>query len=417
VKLSSNAEIIIANGAECEPLTGSDRAVMTGQAHQVVRGLELSREAVGADRLIIGVKRKNKDAVSAMKTATEGTDIEIHLLEDVYPAGDEHVLVYEATGRVAPEGGIPLDVNVIVMNVNTLYNVAWAYDGHPVTRRFVTVSGEVKNPMTAVVPIGTTLKDVIEMAGGANTDKISVVVGGPMMGDVTDDLQRPIDKRTSGVLVLPSDHNLIRERTLSAHVLLKRTASVCIQCRACTDICPRYLLGHKLYPHLIMRVTNHMLFDPKDVIASSYLCTGCGLCQLYACPMYCTPTATLLRYKQELAQQKAKTPGAEKNPQPRPIREMRKIPLDRIIQRLGLSRYDVDIPVVDAALSPGAVRIALLQHTGEPAIPVVEERDKVQEGDLIGEIPAGKLGAAVHASITGTIRSVTTSMIEIDGKH
>jgi Na+-translocating ferredoxin:NAD+ oxidoreductase RnfC subunit len=157
-----------------------------------------------------------------------------------------------------------------------------------------------------------------------------------------------------------------------------------------------------------------MLFEPKELIASSYLCSGCGLCQLYACPMYCTPTATLLKYKEKLAEKGVRTPAAEKNPEPRAIRDVRKIPLDRIVQRLGLSRYDVDIPVVDMAFLPNSVRIPLLQHAGEVAVPVVKEGQEVQEGDLIGTIPEGKLGAAVHASISGVVRSIAGGIVEID---
>ncbi|MGC8989194.1 MAG: SLBB domain-containing protein, partial [Verrucomicrobiia bacterium] len=189
VKLGASADTVIANGAECEPLLHKDAAVMEHEADAVVRGITLAMEAVRAKTGVVAIKAKNKHAVDAMTAACRGTPVKVHLLGDYYPAGDEYDLVYNVTGRLIPPAGIPLQVGAVVMNVETLANVAAAADGRAVTHKTITVAGAVKEPVTLRVPVGTTWKDAIDAAGGLATEDPVLCIGGLMMGETTDDLE------------------------------------------------------------------------------------------------------------------------------------------------------------------------------------------------------------------------------------
>ncbi len=167
IKAAASADVVLANGAECEPLLRADSELMALDPARVVRGLSLIRESVGAKRAVIALKKKNGRAMDAIAGALrDDGGIELMPLANIYPAGDEFLLVFEATGRVVPEGGIPPDVGVVVNNVTTLVQVADAVEGRPVTDRMVSVQGEVRSPGTFVAPIGTSLDGLIEEAGG-----------------------------------------------------------------------------------------------------------------------------------------------------------------------------------------------------------------------------------------------------------
>src|SRR5580700_3745982 len=182
VKLGAQAETVIANGAECEPLLHKDAVIMEESAAELVRGMQLAMEAVGAREGVIGVKGKKKHAVEAVTAASKGTNVRVQLLGDYYPAGDEYDLVYNVTGKLIPPGGIPIAVGVVVNNVETFVNIAAANEGRPLTHKMLTIAGAVKNPVTIKVPIGTTYRQCVEYAGGLTTDDPVMCIGGLMMG-------------------------------------------------------------------------------------------------------------------------------------------------------------------------------------------------------------------------------------------
>ena len=187
-KIDARVDHVIANGAECEPLLHNDQYLMSREAASVVKGVELVMKSVGAKRGAIALKEKHKDAVAAFRRALKKKDhIRLLFLQNSYPAGDEFVLVYDATGRVIPESGLPLDVGVINSNVETFKNVADADGGRPVTHRYVTVAGAVRNPVALEAPIGTSLADLIERAGGPETKEYALMPGGVMRAKLSYD--------------------------------------------------------------------------------------------------------------------------------------------------------------------------------------------------------------------------------------
>jgi Na+-translocating ferredoxin:NAD+ oxidoreductase RnfC subunit len=429
VKLTAQVDTVIANGVECDPLLQCDQRLMESQAAEIVRGMGLAMEATGAGRGILAVKKGYLGAIAALRRAMDapgqGRDLSLLLLESRYPAGDEFVLVYEATGRLVPETGLPLHVGCLVLNVQTLYNIARASDGQAVTHRLLTVAGAVARPVTLWVPVGTAIGDVLSWAGGVQLPRWSLdgrtagdyatVVGGPMMGRVAAGPEEPVLKTTSGLLVLPREGVVVRYLTRSRTSWVRRGVSTCDQCRDCTDLCPRYLLGHNLKPHEVMRAINYGLSRPASQITAAVLCCECRLCEAYACPLELSPMAYYVAIKDELrAQGWVNDVHKRADVQPHVTRDYRLVPTRRLIARLGLTEWQDQVAPLDAKVyAPHKVRIPLRHGPGAPGRPLVAVGDRVAAGQPLAAVPEGALGAAVHASIPGRVARVDDLGIEI----
>lgn len=419
VKLAAPAETVIVNAAECEPLLHKDKEILKHHAAQVLAGLAAAMSLVGARRGVIGIKEKYHEVIELLGPFA-GPHLEIQPLKDYYPAGDEFLLVYEVTGRIIPPGGLPRDVGALVMNVETLYNMA---RNVPVTEKFLTVAAEVSNPVSVCVPVGVSYGEVIEMAGGATTPEYALLVGGAMMGRLELDPARPVVKTDGGILVLPLDHPLIERRLQSFKTLNRIGKSACDQCSLCTELCPRYLIGHPILPHMEMR---GLLFsateDPDGRNTMPRLgtlsCCECNLCTLYACPEDLDPKNVCLQSKRELQSRRRKLSEQQWEFQPHPVLMERRAPLSRLTRKLGLDRYSNTGPLIDQKCRPARVVLLLKQHAGEPAEPTVRVGEKVKRGQVVADVPAGALGVPIHASITGRVTAVTTEIvIEREGQR
>ena len=405
VKLEAQVDYVIANGAECEPLLRIDQQLMASQANKVIKGLELVMEATGAKKGFIALKEKYKPAIEALNSELRTPNSELFILGDFYPAGDEQILVYEVLKRIVPEGGIPLDVGVVVDNIGTLINITDAMEGKPVTHRYLTISGAVKSPKSVKVPVGMSVGEVIRLAEPRIED-FTVLDGGPMMGKLIEDLDSPVMKTTTGLIVLSRDHQVIMNKTLEIRKILRKTM-LCMQCTDCTELCPRYLIGHSLKPHKIMRHVGYEMRKELNDITAAFLCSECGLCNLYACPFGLSPLRVNQEIKKELIEAKVENPHKEAPEEAHPMIEYRKVPTERIISRIGVEEYNVDAPLEKRGYRTNFVRIPLSQHVGARSIPVVKLNDKVKVGDLIADIPRGALGARIHASIEGKITDIS----------
>lgn len=415
IKVANKYDVVIGNGVECEPLLYNDKYIIERQGEEVVKGLELVMQSTGAKKGVIALKKKDLSIAGNIKKAiAEKKNISLFLLKDYYPVGDEFILVQEITGKIIPEGGIPPDIGCLVNNVETLRNVYMAEKGKAVTRRALTCIGEVKKPSIIIARIGTSFREIISPCEPTIEDFV-VIVGGPMMGEVVFDLDTPVTKTTTGILVLPRDHPLVLKKTLRIEYIIKQSKAACCQCNYCTDLCPRYLLGHELYPHKIMRQINFGLDIPYEVIQNAFLCSECGLCEVFACPMELSPRIINQKIKENLLAAGYQPKFSSKKATPRELQEYRKIPSSRIKNRLRLDKYDEDgrypLPVIET--DPDQVEVLLKQHTGVPSKPVVKIGEQVNEGDLIAEIPKGKLGARLHSSIKGRITYIDEERIII----
>lgn len=419
VKYGAQVEVVIANGAECEPLARVDQQLMAAEPAKVIRGLKLAMALTGAKQGIIGLKAKYKEAVARLQSVIEAprekAQLALHQLDNFYPAGDEFVLVHEVLGRAIPEFGLPLDVGAVVSNVATLLDVAEAVEQQqPVTHRWVTVAGEVPRPATFRVPIGTPFSALLEAAGGAQAAAPRLISGGPMMGALVEDLEQPVTKTDSLLVVLDQGHPVIRRRTMTLERQIQLTRSACLKCMLCSELCPRNLLGHRLYPDRLMRNLAAGIAEDIEAFSGAYLCSECGLCATYSCVMNLDPCEANRMFKEKLRATGVPRPEPLAEARERSFVEMRRVPAIRLIARLGLSDYDRAAPISSFDVAVPRLKVPLKQHLGAPAVPVVKAGQTVQAGELLGEIKKGALGARIHAPLAARVAEITREAFILD---
>jgi Na+-translocating ferredoxin:NAD+ oxidoreductase RnfC subunit len=412
VKAQSQVEFMIANGAECEPLIHKDAELMKHFPEGILAGMTRMMDLTGAKTGKFGIKSKNAESLEALQRSLKDPRIEFVMLGDFYPSGDEYELVYTATGRLIPAAGIPLQVGCVVNNVETLYNVHLAEQGLPVTQKFLSVCGAVKEPKSLWAPVGTSFRDLIAMAGGATVADFGIFISGLMMGTLTFDLDDVVTKTTGGLILLPTDHYLMTRKTRTQQEMNQIGKSACDQCSYCTEFCPRYLLGYEVMPHKVMRSLGFTMTGGEIWNQWSELCCSCGLCTLYACPEDLYPKEACDDGKRD--RRAAGLKFVQQKPvQVHPMKEYRRVPLSQLRRRLHVEEYEGETPYMAQEVRPSAVRIKMRQHTGQAAEPVVEQGKKVKKGQTVGRVESNKLGADVHASIDGKVRAVTPEFVEI----
>ena len=272
VKLSvppgKKAEVIVINGAECEPYLTCDDRLMQENPKAIVDGTRLIMKATDCQRAVIGIEENKPLAIEAVRKAVRDIpSITVEVLVKKYPQGSEKQLIEATTGRVVPAGGLPIDAGAIVDNVATAAAVADAVlRGLPLTARIVTVTGPaVSKPGNFLVPLGTPVSTLIELAGGLPEDTGKVIGGGPMMGRAMCDLEAPTTKGLSGVLILPRGMSMRAE------------AGPCIRCARCVSVCP---MG--LEPYLLMTLGELGRWEEAKARGAAN-CLECGCCS-YTCP-------------------------------------------------------------------------------------------------------------------------------------
>lgn len=413
-KLDERAETIILNCAECEPLLRLHRQLLEKHAREIVETFHMIGQTVGAKDIIIGIKKAYKKTIEALNECIGDYEgVRLGLLDEVYPAGDEVVLIYEVTGKVVRPGGLPIESGVAVFNVETVYNVYRAMKHNtPVVDKLVSVVAEVNNPITVRVPIGCTIEEVVAMAGGVTTPNAVYFIGGPMMGNIGTGAQA-VTKTTNAVLVLPENHLIIQKKKSKASIDLKRAAASCCQCTMCTDLCPRHLLGHPIEPHKFMQAATCKDMQKTEIFINTMFCCSCGLCELYSCMQGLSPRSLMAEYKVGLRANGIKPPQGVEAKAVGPEREYRKVPMERLMARLDLTKYDREAPLDDDVVDMKRVKIMLSQHIGAPASAVVKSGDKVEMGQVIAE-PGKGLSVAIHASISGTVTEVNDKYVIIE---
>ncbi|MBI4908528.1 MAG: SLBB domain-containing protein [Acidobacteria bacterium] len=413
VKAASRAEYLLANGAECEPLLHKDFEIMCHHAAEICAGMATMRDMVGAQHAKFGIKEKNKEAVAAITPEAAKRSIEMVSLGDFYPSGDEYELVYLATGRLIPAGGLPLHVDCVVNNVETLYNVHLAEKGKPVTRKFVSITGAVKKPQSFWAPVGTTFRELIAHAGGAITPDFGMFVSGIMMGTLSFDLDDVVTKTLTGLIVLPKDHYLITRKSAPLEAMNRIGKSACDQCSYCTEFCPRYLLGYDVQPHKVMRTLGFTLSGKENWSQWGELCCACGLCTLYACPEDLFPKEACDQARQTLRDAGRKY--VQSHPvRVHPMKEFRRVPLSMLRKRLKVEEWESHAPYRSDSPNPKQVRIRLKQHAGKPSTAIVKEGQRVKAGETVGRMGEKELGASVHSSIAGTVKYITDQSVVIE---
>ena len=266
-------ELLVLNGAECEPYITCDDMLMRARPEEIIQGAEIMRHALGAEQCVIGLEDNKPEAAGALREALQQSPdarVQVIAVPARYPAGGEKQLIQVLTGREVPSHGLPLDIGIVCHNVATAAAVFRALvRAEPLIDRIVTVTGAgVKEPRNVEVAIGTPLRDVIEFCGGYSDDVKRLIVGGPMMGFTLDSDQVPVTKTTNCILV--AGH---------AEAPDPLPALPCIRCGACVDVCPANLLPQQLYWYSRARdfekTQDYHLFD----------CIECGCCA-QVCPSH-----------------------------------------------------------------------------------------------------------------------------------
>ena len=413
-KLSDKADTIILNCAECEPLLKLHRQILAEYAFEILTALSDIASATGAKQIIIAVKKHYKKAINAVNSVLDKFDnVSFAYLPEVYPAGDEVITIYEATGRVVPPGKLPITVGVTVFNVETALNIYNAiYLNKPVTHKFVTVSGAVKNAKTVYAPLGISFKELIKLAGGTDLEDYSVISGGPMMGKLVNP-NDTVTKTTNAVLVFPDNHPVIANKKTKVSISLKRAMGTCCQCRACTTTCSRNLLGHPIEPHAFMRSATSG--DTKDLATfiNTMFCSGCGLCEIYSCPQGLSPRTLITTYKEGLKKNGVKIPDValadvDEN------RKLKLVPIKRLTARLGLTKYDSSAPIDLDEVKGKRLKISLIQNIGVPDVPVVNAGDIIKKGEFLASHDKKALGVPLHSPVNGKIIDANKHFIIIE---
>lgn len=413
VKLDKRADTIIVNCAECEPLLKVHRQLLKQYAYEIMSTLRIMAESMEVEEVIIGVKEAYHETVNAVKEYLDSFPmIKLKLLEEIYPMGDEVVLIYETTGKQVQAGSIPIEIGVAVFNVETVYNIYKAlHYNEAVYSKYLTIAGEVHKAITIKAPIGMRVEDAIKLAGGITRTDVVYIMGGPMTGTIVEPYDT-ITKTSNAILVFPREHYIINKKLSNTSINMKRAMASCCQCEMCTDLCPRNLLGHPIKPHAFMHAASSGLTQNLAPFMDTLYCCSCGICELYACPQDLAPRRLITEYKDGLRKNGIAIPKVEAK-EVTLKREYRKIPMDRLISRLNIKKYDIDAPLLEDEIIANQVKIPLSQHIGAKAIATVEVNDVIKQGDKIAREEDGKLSIPVHASISGKVIEVNDNFIRI----
>ncbi len=266
-------DTVILNGAECEPYITSDTRTMLDYTYDIRSEVELlMKHAPSVKQYIIGIEKNKPDAIKKMReTFADMPNLSVKALPPRYPQGAEKVLIYNTVRRVVPEGKLPSDVNVVVLNITSLAVLgSYCNTGMPLVKRSLTLDGSaVVSPKNIKVPIGTSIKDVLEFGGGVKGEIGKILFGGPMMGTAAASIEDPVLKTTGAITVLSPKDSETPEET------------ACIGCGRCAEACP-----HLLKPVMYSRALEAGSIDEKIKMLEDHkimLCVECGSCS-FVCP-------------------------------------------------------------------------------------------------------------------------------------
>lgn len=264
---------VVINGAECEPYLTADTYTMLEDYKAIFDGVSLLEKYIPTlRRIIFGIETNKSACIRQMvRVFRDNKKVWVTPLPTTYPQGAEKVIIYNTTELIVPEGKLPADVGVLVINVTTLAALAkYIKTGMPLVEKTVTVDGSaVADPKNVIVPIGASLGDVIEFAGGLKSEAGKVIFGGPMMGRTASSLNEPVIKTTNGITVLTVKDSKMREET------------ACIHCGRCSETCPLHLTPTTFAKAL----KNENVEERMAILEESCvnLCMECGCCS-YGCP-------------------------------------------------------------------------------------------------------------------------------------
>ncbi len=416
-KFSKDVKQIVVNAAECEPLMMTDHHILAHHFKAIVETLFVLKESLGAEEVLIGIKGKNIDLLDKnVLKEIEGTEVKVVEIPDVYPAGDELVLIYETTGKIVPEGALPITVGVMVINAETVYNIHnKLVRDENITNKYVLVGGDVQNDIIVRAPIGMRIIDFLTECGYKDLEGKAIIDGGPMMGKLVDPKTDVITKTTKGILVFPETHTVIQRKRAPKSITLKRAAAACCGCHMCTDMCPRYLLGYNIHIDKTLRAASHSEVQDARAFTETTMCSGCGVCTVVACQQMLDPQKISLAVKAELSKQGFRRKDNIAPQKVREEREGRLVPSSVLIDKLGIRRFVKQMVTrKEIEFKPKTVYIPFSQHIGKPATAIVSVGDIVKKGEPIARTDLSTLGTTIHSSIDGKVKEITDRFVVIE---
>ena len=399
-KLAEGANLLLINGAECEPLLNTDYILLKNEIDMVLTGVLEVIAHTNISKAYIAVKAHNVERLGWEDGQQLANGVFVRALPDVYPVGDEISLIYEATGKLVKPGKLPITEGIIVYNVETMYNLGRAKRfSEPVTTKWLTVGGDVKTPVVIKVPLGAKISDIFQRLNIEVKEGYSVIDGGPSMGKIINPRTYTVNKTTKGILILPDYTQAVSSKKMNENMAIARAETACCQCTRCTDMCPRNLLGYPLEPHKMVRTAMGVVEAMPDMVLSATLCCGCGVCESLACNQGISPKAVIDKYKAVLAKNRLRF-DKDGDYSVKEEREYRMIPYKKWMSMLGISKFDKETDFGGEFNDFSRVELSLSRHIGKPSVPAVKDGDFVSVGDMIASAQEG-LSLPQHASISG----------------
>lgn len=301
LKLAAEADrhlrTLVINGAECEPYMSCDETLMREHAVEIIRGVQIMLHILQINEAWLAIEEDKQAAIAAMSAALEQISderLQLCLVHARYPEGGERQLIQVLSGQEVPSDGLPIDIGFLCHNVATAYAVFDALEnGHALSSRIVSVGGSgVAEPQNVRVPVGTSIRDVINCCGGYSHDEVRIIIGGAMMGFTLVSDEIPVDKGTNCILVMPESESRAHQPVMP-----------CIRCGDCANVCPANLLPQQLYWH----AHGERLKEVKRLHVGD--CIECGLCD-YVCPSNLPLTQYFRHAKDTLWRQEAQLASA-----------------------------------------------------------------------------------------------------------
>ncbi len=407
--------VVIANALDGAPEVATARRFAAARPVELLAGLALAMRELGATRGLIALAAPAAEAQHALAgrltdaargvgaAGVPSSGIELVELADAAAGNDEAELVADLGDRGEPDAVVLGAVALAALGA-----------GGPALMVPVTIAGAVLRPGVRVVPVGMSVEDVIDAAGGVTVGPAWLALGGGPLAGRPLDRDTPIELRTRALFVTAGDSDLARRTRLPLADRLRQSLSACEACAACTDVCPPALRGAGLAPHLILRALGGATDQP---VLGALACTGCALCDL-ACPVGLAPHALVLAAARALRDRAADVDRELPSGTPHPLRAERRLSTRVAALRLGLgaphgvgvgvdARESPPPPPWDPApVEPARIAVPLLQWTGVPARPVVAPGMYVARGSRLAEPDAGTLSLPVHAPFAGFVGEV-----------
>ncbi len=289
-------EYVIINGAECEPYLTSDYRLMLEESDALLGGIRILLKMFPNAKGVIGIEDNKPEAIKLLTHLTEThPDVSVCPLKTKYPQGGERSLIYAVTGRKVHSGMLPFQAGCIVHNVATVISLYRAvFKSTPLIKRVITLSGDAfRNPGNYEAPIGSSLAEIVDLAGGFTTEPEKLIAGGPMMGTALMSLDVPVQKTTSALLAFGEG------------VAPQEMTTACIHCGRCMSVCPANLV-----PQMMVRTVRKGDMDAFQSLGGME-CVSCGSCS-YVCPAHIRLTQSFVQAKTTVATDRKRQKEAEK---------------------------------------------------------------------------------------------------------